>query len=249
MIAKPSRPTFDGAPELSDELDEGPLTGSSIALFEVGSSGLRSRRDGAGPRRHLSEAAERCISRFAAHEADLGDAELVGLGRISAVRFPRLGGVLHGRVAPGGRSAALVTQGVERTLRAGYHAALATDEVAQVPVERVHIEDLWTAFVPASYRIPRPVAAKAWEIGGFEEYWVNLLVALGLDGDANRLANGHVSPLSRSIRGLSTVGVALALTERGGRHERSASRRQPTRRDRRVGRELPPAPRPVADDV
>ena len=47
-----------------------------------------------------------------------------------------------------------------------------------------------------------------------------LLVELGLAGDAHRFAKGHVSPLSRSIRGLSTVGVALALTERGGRYDR-----------------------------
>src|SRR4051794_896698 len=45
-----------------------------------------------------SDAAEVCIARFAAAEADVTSAALTGLGRTSGVRFPRLGGVLHGRI-------------------------------------------------------------------------------------------------------------------------------------------------------
>ena len=133
--------------------------------------------------------------------------------------------MLHGRIAPGtgGRPA---DRAAERTIRAGYQAALATHQVASVPIEHGDADELWDAFVPASYRIPRCVAATVWDVCRFDVFWVELLTELGLDGDANRFGNGHVSPLSRSIRGLSTVGVALALAERGGRHDRLTSGRR-----------------------
>jgi hypothetical protein len=250
MIESPSRPDLDDdAPELGDELDLQRVTGSSLAVFEDGLSGLRDPRVDEGAGAPLTGAAERCITRFALHEADVTSAELAGLGRVSSVRFPRLGGVLHGRVTPGGHAAALLTVGAERTVRAGYRAALATHEVANVPIEHVDVEDLWDAFLPASYRIPRAVAATAWDICRFDEFWVQLLVTLGLEGDATRLGNGRVSPLSRSIRGLSTVGVALALTERGGRHDRFVGGRRAARGHRREGGTLPPAPRTVVDDA
>ena len=164
-----------------------------------------------------------------------------GVGRVSAVRFPRLGGVLHGRIAPATRAAALLTGGAERTIRAGYQAAVATHQVADVRVERADADELWDAFLPVSYRIPRSVAAAAWEVCRFDVFWVELLTELGLDGDANRFGNGHVSPLSRSIRGLSTVGVALALAERGGapRSPRLGPPGGPQRATRRAG----PCPR------
>lgn len=248
MIASPSRPDLDDDATLGDELDLERAVGSAVALFEDGLSGLRRQQDEDGSGSPLTDAAERCIARFAACEADVTSAELAGLGRVSSVRFPRLGGVLHGRVAAGGHAAALLTVGVERTVRAGYRAAVATHQVANVPVEHVDVEDLWDAFLPASYRIPRAVAATTWEIGRFDEFWANLLVTLGLDGDATRLANGRVSPLSRSIRGLSTVGMALALTERGGRHDRFPVGRLPTRGHRRAGGGVPPAPQTILDD-
>jgi hypothetical protein len=189
--------------------------------------------------------AEACLVRFAAHEADVADADLNGLGRQSAARFPRLGGVLHGRVAPGSHAAAQLFAGTEATIRAGYQAALATRQVAREPVVYDDAATLWDAFLPVSYRIPRPVAATVWTVCGFEELWVSLLTDLGLEGDANRFGNGQVSPLSRSIRGLSTVGVALALTERGGRYDRQrGGRRTPrSRRHLVIRRDLPPAPR------
>ena len=52
-------------------------------------------------------------------------------------RFPRLGGVLHGRVADDAHTAALVMLDVTETVRAGYLAALATEEVAAEPVQIV----------------------------------------------------------------------------------------------------------------
>jgi hypothetical protein len=189
-----------------------------------------------------SSAAEACITRFAAAEADVASADIHGLGRISGVRFPRLGGVLHGRVEPGSRDAALLLSAVERTIRAGYQTALTTEQVARVPVLHDDADDLWAAFVPASYRIPRRVAATAWEVCPFEDFWVGVLEELGLEGDAIRFANGRVSALSRSIRGLSTVGMMLALAERGGRHDRLASAR-PRRSYRSGGRKMPRAPR------
>jgi len=249
MIASPGRPDLDDdTDDVGDELDLERI-GTSVALFEDGLSALRDRRDDEWAGAPLTDVAERCITRFAAHEADVTRAELAGLGRVSSVRFPRLGGVLHGRVAPEGRAASLLTVGAERTVRAGYRAALATHQVANHPVEHVDVDGLWSAFLPASYRIPRAVAATAWEVCRFDEFWVNLLVTLGLDGDATRLANGRVSPLSRSIRGLSTVGMALALTERGGRHDRFAGGRRTMRGHRREGGGLPPAPRTIVDDA
>jgi hypothetical protein len=222
------------------------LVGTSLEPF----AGRSPARDDEHRGRHgVTDAAEVCIIRFAALEADVTSAELDGLGRVSSVRFPRLGGVLHGRVAAGSPSAALLTIGAERTIRAGYQAALATRQVADTPIERADAEELWDAFVPASYRIPRTIAATAWEVCRFDDFWVDLLVQLGLGGDANRFARGHVSPLSRSIRGLSTVGVALAYTERGGRYDRLVSGRQAPRGLRREGRTLPPAPRIVLDDA
>jgi hypothetical protein len=193
-----------------------------------------------------SSAAEACLARFAADEADVSSADIVGHGRISGVRFPRLGGVLHGRIDPGSPEAALLQSAVERTIRAGYQTALNTAQVARVPVLHDDAEDLWTAFAPASYRIPRRVATTAWEVCRFDDFWVGVLEELGLDGDAARFANGQVSALSRSIRGLSTVGLMLALVERGGRHDRQAARPRRSRRHRFGGRTMPQAPRAIA---
>lgn len=176
--------------------------------------------------------AEACLVHFAASEADVSTPDLAGLGRQSPARFPRLGGVLHGRVDPGSHAAALLLSGTEQTIRIGYQAALATQPVADEPVVYRDAQPLWAAFVRASYRVPRAVAATAWELCRFDELWVALLTDIGLAGDANRFGKGQVSPLSRSIRGLSTVGVALALTERGGRLDGPRAPR----------RDLPPAP-------
>jgi hypothetical protein len=192
-----------------------------------------------------SSAVEACIARFAADETDVSSPDIVGLGRISGVRFPRLGGVLHGRIQPGSADAALLESAAARTIRAGYQTAVAMVQVAKVPAIHHDADALWAAFVPASYRIPRRVAATAWELCRFDDFWVDVLEELGLEGDALRFANGHVSALSCSIRGLSTVGMMLALSERGGRHDRTAGR--PRRlRGRRAGRRgMPPAPRPA----
>lgn len=193
-----------------------------------------------------SDVAEACIARFAANEADVSSSDIVGLGRVSGVRFPRLGGVLHGRIEAGSRDAALLRSAVERTICAGYHTALGTPQVARVPVIHDEVDELWAAFVPASYRIPRRVAATAWDVCRFDEFWVDVLEELGLEGDAVRFANGHVSALSRSIRGLSTVGMMLALAERGGRHDRLPAARPRRRTHRSHGRTMPAAPRAAA---
>jgi hypothetical protein len=242
----PTHPEFEGTAEVDVDLDLELIVGTSLEPVAdrlpatvVDPGGRESFR--------LSGAAEVCIARFAADEADVARADLHGLGRVSAVRYPRLGGVLHGRVGPGTRAAGLVVVGAEQTIRAGYHAALATHQVGDEPVLLDDATALWDAFLPASYRIPRTVAAIAWDVCRFDEFWVHLLGDLGLDGDAKRFGNGHVSPLSRSIRGLSTVGVALALTERGGRHDRRATGMRRPASQRREGRALPPAPR-VLDD-
>jgi hypothetical protein len=193
----------------------------------------------------LTDAAEACIARFAAAESDLTSPALSGLGRTSGVRFPRLGGVLHGRLAPDSADAALLRDAVERTIRAGYCTALSMEQVSKVPVLYDDTEALWAAFVPDSYRLPRRVASTTWEVCRFDEFWTGVLEELGLDGDAARFANGHVSALSRSIRGLSTVGLILALAERGGRHDRLQSGRVRPMRARRRGRRVPIARRPT----
>src|ERR1044071_8985461 len=106
-----------------------------------------------------SDAVEACIARFAESEADVRDENIVGLGRVSGVRFPRLGGVLFGRVDPGSVEADLLRSAIERTIRASYHTALAMPQVTKVPVVHEDTDELWEAFVPTSYRIPRRVAA------------------------------------------------------------------------------------------
>jgi hypothetical protein len=190
-----------------------------------------------------SSAAEACVARFAAAEADVTSDERIGLGRVSGVRFPRLGGVLFGRIDPGSVEAEVLRSAVERTIRAGYDTALAMPQVTKVPVVHDDTEELWEAFVPTSYRIPRRVAATTWEVCRFDDFWVDVLEQLGRDGDAVRFANGHVSALSRSIRGLSTVGMMLALAERGGRHDRLQTGRPRARMHRSTRREMPAAPR------
>jgi hypothetical protein len=200
---------------------------------------------GSGADAH-SGAAEACIARFAAAEADVSSDDIVGLGRVSGVRFPRLGGVLFGRVDPGSVEAEVLRSAIERTILAGYHTALAMPQVAKVPVVHDDADELWEAFVPNSYRIPRRVAATTWEVCRFDDFWVGTLEQLGLEGDAVRFANGHVSALSRSIRGLSTVGMMLALAERGGRHDRlQTGRLRSPRLYRSARREMPAAPRAV----
>jgi len=187
--------------------------------------------------------AEACIARFARLEADVSHDGLVGVGRHSAARFPRLGGVLHDRIAPGSEEAALLLTGTTQTALAGYQVVVATGEVANEAIAHHDTEALWAAFVPVSYRVPQPIAQSIWDVCRFEDYWVALLVELGLDGDASRFGNGQTSSLSRSIRGLSTVGTALALAERGARRERLRPQRRPGR-ERRIERwDLPPVPR------
>lgn len=240
MIATPTRPGFDDEPRRVTDLDLGPVVGMALEPFEDQlSTSLVDGADRTWTDSRLTGAAERCIARFAAWEADVTSDDLIGHGRQSAARYPRLGGVLHGRIAPGTRESAMLATGVERTIGAGYRAALATQQVASTPIEIVDAEKLWDAFVPLSYRIPRSVAAIAWDVCRFDQFWVNVLTELDRERDAFRLGNGHVSPLSRSIRGLSTVGVALAITERGGRYDRLVPGRRTTRGQRGA---LPPAP-------
>ncbi len=193
-----------------------------------------------------TRAIEACIARFAAAEADVASDDIVGLGRVSGVRFPRLGGVLFGRVDVGSVEAEVLQSAIERTIRAGYDTAVAMAQVAKVPVVHDDPDELWDAFVPNSYRIPRRVAATTWEVFRFDDFWTGILEELGLEGDAVRFANGHVSALSRSIRGLSTVGMMLALAERGGRHDRLQTGRQRPRMHRSARREMPAAPRPFS---
>ena len=225
--------------DADDEQDHDPLTAIDLGTELVRCGELRWDAFASG-------AAEACLARFAADEADVSSDDIVGLGRISGVRFPRLGGVLHGRIEPGSPEATLLQSAVERTIRAGYQTALNTAQVARVPALHDEADELWTAFVAASYRIPRRVAATAWEVCRFDEFWVGVLEELGLDGDAVRFSNGQVSALSRSIRGLSTVGLTLALAERGGRHDRQSARPRRPRRHRFGGRAMPRAPRAIA---
>jgi hypothetical protein len=211
---------------------------TSLALLDVDPFAA-----GADHEWSTTDATEACISRFAAAEADVTSASLSGLGRKSGVRYPRLGGVLHGRVAPGSAGAELLGEAVERTIRAGYQTALSMEQVSKVPVLHEDADELWAVFVPASYRLPRRVAATTWAVCRFDDFWTGVLEQLGLDGDAVRFANGHVSALSRSIRGLSTVGLMLALAERGGRHDRLQTGRMRPQQARRRGRTVPAAPR------
>jgi hypothetical protein len=209
---------------LADRLDDDPFTASD---------------------RRVSSAVEACIRRFAVAEADVTTPDVDGLGRVSGVRHPRLGGVLNGRVEPGSAAADALRSAVERTIRAGYLTALSARQVASRPIVHEDVDELWEAFVPNSYRIPRKVAATVWEVCRFDDFWSGVLEDLGLDGDAARFANGHVSDISRSIRGLSTVGMMLALVERGGRHDRlQRGRTRSDRPHRSVRRDLPRAPRP-----
>jgi len=238
--------------EFTEDTDVHDATQSTLTAIDLSAEYGRARDGipndpfadgGAGAR---SRAAEACIARFAAAEADVSSDDLVGLGRVSGVRFPRLGGVLFGRVDPGSIEAEVLRSAIERTIRAGYHTALAMPQVRKVAVVHDDADELWDAFVPTSYRIPRRVAATTWEVCRFDDLWVGVLEQLGLDGDAARFANGRVSTLSRSIRGLSTVGMMLALAERGGRHDRLQTGRLRPRTYRSVRREMPAAPRALA---
>ena len=249
MIATLTRPPFGDEPSTFDDDDLGvivdPPTGTALQLAaERLPAGIGERASRWEDAPFLNPAAEQCVVRFAAAEADVASSDPIGLGRTSAVRFPRLGGVLHGRVAPGTREALMLTTGAARTIRAGYHAALTTRRVAGEPIEHRSADELWDAFVPVSYRIPRSVAAIAWDVCRFEELWVELLLALDLEREAYRIGNGYASTLQRSIRGLSTVGVALAVTERGAHPEALAAGRRAARAQRGA---LPPAPQPRAD--
>ena len=238
MIATLTRPPFgDDNYPIDDDAEL--VVSSSLELAAERSPVWPADQDRWDGTAFLSPSAEQCVIRFAAAEADVASPELVGLGRQSAVRFPRLGGVLHGRVAPESRAALMLTTGAARTIRAGYHAALATHQVAGEPVEHRSVDELWNAFVPASYRIPRSIAAIAWNVCRFDEFWEDLLLELDLDREAHRVGHGYASPLQRSIRGLSTVGVALAVTERGAQHERLAAGRRAVRAHRGA---LPPMP-------
>ncbi|HEU4842099.1 MAG TPA: hypothetical protein VFT09_11670 [Ilumatobacteraceae bacterium] len=235
MTVTATQPAFDAA---ADDT-AGPLDGVLVSDLPVGNHLVPFTPNvpalvGGADETCPTDAAEWCLLRFAALEADVTHADLTGVGRTSAMRFPRLGGVLHRRIAPGTQAATLLTTGAERTIRAGYRAALSTHQVAGVPVEHRDVEDLWESFVPASYRVPRSVAATAWEVCRFDVFWAKLLNELGLRGDASRFSNGQASPLRRSIRGLSTVGVALALTERGGQLDRRTFRYQAGSTSRRM---------------
>ena len=221
------------------DADDAPQTLTAIDLSALPTDPFTDGEFGANAR-----AVEASIIRFAAAEADVTSDDIVGHGRVSGVRFPRLGGVLFGRIDPGSVEAEVLRSAIERTIRAGYHTAIAMPQVAKVPVVHDDADELWEAFVPNSYRIPRRVAATTWEVCRFDDFWVGILEQLGLEGDAVRFANGHVSALSRSIRGLSTVGMMLALAERGGRHDRLQTGRQRPRLHRSARREMPAAPRP-----
>ena len=105
---------------------------------------------------------------------------------------------------------------------------------------------MWESLLRLSYRIPREAAATTWELCALDVLWVDVLQQVGLERDANRLVAGVHTSLSRSIRGLAAVGVALAVAERGGRRDRreGQTRRRRTRPDRRWGA-VPAAPQVI----
>lgn len=75
-----------------------------------------------------SNVAEGCLARFAAIESDISSSVTKGLGRVSAVGFPRLGGVLHGELRKKPKAASFVRAAVELTVHSGYLAVILQGE-------------------------------------------------------------------------------------------------------------------------
>jgi hypothetical protein len=159
-------------------------------------------------------AADACIRRFATIEADVSMAQFKGLGRGTAYKFPRLGGALHGKVSPGSSAAATLQAAVERTIHAGYLAVL-TERGSTAPIVVVTAEELWSAFIPVSYDLPEHLRNIALDLCAFDAFWFAVLERCGLGKDVKDWKSGRPSQIRQSIGGLCSVGVALALAERG----------------------------------
>ena len=160
-------------------------------------------------------AADECIRRFATIEADVSMAQFRGLGRSTAYKFPRLGGALHAKVSPGRSAAATLQAAVERTIHAGYLALLTTEQVSTAPIVTATAEELWRTFIPVSYGVPAHLRNTALDLCAFDTFWFAVLERCGLGKDVKQWKGGRQSPMSQSIGGLCTVGVALSLAERG----------------------------------
>ena len=179
-----NRPTDAGRPPLRHHAVT-PRTGSRVATgasrgFPVLRHGVhRHTRAGhpSGARRteeppmiatstrpDITDAAEACIARFAAPSRRRQRRPASALGRVlrRPVPAPRRG-------APRARRAGQPARRCCERRRAHDPRRLparpsTTDGSADAPVQHVDPDELWAAFVPTSYRIPRRVAATTWEV-------------------------------------------------------------------------------------
>lgn len=160
-----------------------------------------------------SEQALNIIRRFSAHEGDVGNKELLGLGRMSSSSFPRIGGVWAKEARKRSVDRRAVAGLIEEVLHASYLTTLLLIAKARVSPPVIDGERLWNGFVPLALRCDEALFSSLGDAVAFEVYVVGYLQVCGLK-DAASAVERHKQPEIRALSGLFGVGAQLALVER-----------------------------------
>ena len=154
------------------------------------------------------------IRRFAAIEGDIQNPGLKGLGRVSRMAFPRLGGALHKEAAKARVDGRDVVNAVERTVQGSYLAMLiASDSILDRSLI-TDTEQVWERWIPMAYAVPGEIVRRVSDVCAFVEFWRRALLQWGMKKAAKQLTRRRRSAVNSSLGGLMGVGAALAIAER-----------------------------------
>ncbi len=161
--------------------------------------------------RCASPGAAEVIARFAGGEANINNAGLKGVGRMSGLAFPRLGGVLQPDAPP--QAGEVLRAAVERTLHAGYLLALTVEKNLERPITIEDPDTLWSRLVPLAFEPGPNLHEYVYGLAVVSEFWDKILSGLAMPKQAKALR--RPSKIASTISGLAIPGAMLAYVERG----------------------------------
>jgi hypothetical protein len=160
-----------------------------------------------------SEAARTCAQRFAKAEGHV-DSNPKGLGRVSAVGFPRLGSVIGLR--PGDPRETMVVAALEEALQAAYLTTLrllAENDMIHERADWTPQGRLWEEWIPIAFNGEGEFEDIVLGQMFYDRYWMWFVDAIDQKKLVKQFKKAKATPLMRSLGGLSRPGMNLALAE------------------------------------
>ena len=157
-----------------------------------------------------------CISKFALIEGNCKESNRKGLGRVTSESIPRLGAILHKEAQNGGCDTNLLVAAIERSIHAGYIAAIALTGAGRMQILRNDSDQLWENWIPKSYSIPDDGSNLVYDNCNIDTFWLKVLKLGGFDKSFKDLSNSqnHYTDVANSIGNLCCTGIGLFNAER-----------------------------------